>query len=56
MFKHFSACVCIAYEFKKMFPENVLQDLMAHSEDMAELGESDLGFVSSTVGDEIIFF
>jgi len=39
------------YEFKKMFPEDVLKDLMAHSEDMAELGESDLGFVSSTYGE-----
>ena len=31
-----------------MFPENVLGDLLAHAEDMADLGESDLGFVSST--------
>ena len=36
------------YEFKKMFPEKVLNDLEAHALDMSELGEADLGFVSST--------
>merc|ERR1712048_1148327 len=38
------------YEFKKMFPEKVLNDLEAHALDMSELGEADLGFVSSTYG------